>query len=100
MSLGHASSECSFEEIRRAKNVERVVRELSGCELVVLSGERAKLLASPIMLPGRSVVKVPHVGNKALNVTFRIGLDEGSGVERRHRRIAMWTDLVLKEVMA
>jgi len=63
--LGHGASEARDTEIQAPSNVRRVLREVEGCSLVVLSGNKARLLAQAIRESGKAVVEVPHVGKRA-----------------------------------
>jgi transcriptional regulator with XRE-family HTH domain len=100
VALGHRGSQASDGEVRDARNVERVLRELEGCKLVVLSGGKARLLAGALRQSGRTVVEVPHVGNKGLNVSFKPSPWPSSSAERRARRVEMWAGDVLEAVPA
>ena len=70
VALGHRASEANDSQIRDPANVLRVLRELDGCNLVVLVGNKARVLAQAIRESGSTVVEVPHVGNKGLNAKF------------------------------
>jgi hypothetical protein len=63
VALGHRASEGSDAQIRDPDNVRRVLQELEGCNLVVLSGNKARLLAEAIGAGGRQYIELPHVGN-------------------------------------
>lgn len=95
---GHRASEARDTEIREPRNVRRVLRELVGCNLVVLSGNKARLLAHPLRESGRTVVEVPHVGNKGLNGTFKTParLRLASSFARREHRVQLWATAVLR----
>jgi hypothetical protein len=95
--LGHRESEAGDTEVRDPRNVERVLRELEDCNLVVLSGNKAAVLAQAIRGSGRQVVRVPHVGNKGLNGKFKVPdhLKPGSASARRQHRIQLWANAVL-----
>jgi hypothetical protein len=77
IALGHQSSEAHAADVRDARNVQRVLRELEGCQLSVLSGKKAGLLSRVIAGLGLEVVKVPHIGNKGLNNSFSVPDDLG-----------------------
>ena len=76
-SLGHSFSEAREQDILERKNVERIIRELDGCKLVILCGRKAQLLARALELCGKRVVLVPHPGNRGLNNSYP---DEVAGV--------------------
>lgn len=96
--LGDRASEAGNAEIRALSNVERVLQELEGCRLVVLSGHKARLLAEPVRRSGRAVVEVPHAGNRGL-LTFRTdGGEQASSGDRRRDRVRHWANAVLRQV--
>jgi hypothetical protein len=90
VALGHRGSEALNEEIRKRGNLERVLRELEDCHLVILGGNKAGLLANAIGRSGRHVITVPHVGNKGLNQKFKVP-DRlrlaSSSARRQHRTL-------------
>jgi hypothetical protein len=100
VSLGDASSEARGSDIRDARNVERVLRELEGCHLAVLGGNRAGSLTRAITDSGMRAVRVPHVGNKGLNSSFRVpdSLETASPADRRRYRVQLWARAVLEGV--
>lgn len=100
VSRGHRSSEARDSEIRDPRNVQRVLRELEGCKLVVLSGDKARLVAQELRESGKSVVEVPHVGNKGLNVSFKLSQGPAAPPARRARRVQLWATKVLKAIPA
>jgi uracil-DNA glycosylase len=99
VALGHPTSEARDTEIQAPGNVQRVLRELEGCSLVVLGGNKARLLARDIGESGKTVVEVPHVGNRGLNV-FMVpdGLKLASPLDRRRHRVQLWADAVLRAI--
>ncbi len=99
--LGHGASEASDTKIKDPGNVRRVLREVEGCDLVVLSGNKARLLAKAIRTSGKPVVEVPHVGNRGLNGRFDVpDLKPASPLVRRERRVQLWADAVLRAIKA
>ena len=98
--LGHAASEGSDAQIRDPDNVQRVLRELEGCNLVVLSGNKARLLAEAIGASGQSYVEVPHVGNKGLNGKYKAPVQLASvpSAVRREYRVRRWADAVVQAI--
>jgi len=100
VALGHRASEGSDAQIRDPDNVGRVLRELEGCNLVVLSGNKAKLLAEAMGASGRQYVEVPHVGNKGLNgkYTVPVQLVSVSPAIRREHRVRRWADAVVQAI--
>jgi len=99
ISLGHRASEASDAEINAPGNVQRVLREVGGCCLVVLGGRKARLLAQAIQGSGKTVVRVPHVGNQGLNGTFEVPdrLRLTPSLAREHR-VKRWADAVLRAI--
>jgi hypothetical protein len=99
VALGHGGSEALDTEIRADPNVQRVLREVEGCNLVVLSGNKAKVLTQAIRATGKTVVGVPHVGNKGLNVSFEVpdDLKHEPSLAREHR-VQLWADAVLEAI--
>jgi uracil-DNA glycosylase len=89
-SLGHSSSEAKASEIRASTNIARVIKDLSGCHLVLLCGKKAQLLSAPIEDCGKRVVKIPHPGHRGLNKAFSV-TDHPT-----MRRIDLWARAVLK----
>jgi uracil-DNA glycosylase len=100
VALGDSASEALDTEIRADPNVQRVLQEVEGCSLVVLSGNKAKVLARAMQVTGTPVVEVPHVGNKGLNVSFKVldGLKLASSLARREHRVQLWADAVLRAI--
>jgi uracil-DNA glycosylase len=98
--LGHSASEASNAEIRADPNVRRVIQETEGCGVVVLSGNKARLLATDIGAKGMTVVGVPHVGNTGLNVSYGVPdrLKLASSGARREHRVRLWADAVLRAI--
>jgi hypothetical protein len=98
--LGHGASEGSDAQIRDPANVRRVLEELEGCDLVILSGKKAKLLAEAIGASGRQYVEVPHVGNKGLNGRYAVPLqlDFAPPAVRREYRVRLWADAVVRAI--
>jgi hypothetical protein len=97
---GDRASEGSDAQIRDPDNVGRVLRELEGCNLVVLSGNKARLLSEAVGASGRQYVEVPHVGNKGLNgkYTVRGQLVSAAGADRREYRVRLWADEVVQAI--
>jgi hypothetical protein len=100
VALGHRASEGSDAQIRDPDNVQRVLQELEGCNLVVLSGNKARLLAEAMGASGRQYVEVPHVGNKGLNgkYTVPVQLVSASPAVRREYRVRLWADAVSQAI--
>jgi hypothetical protein len=99
-SLGHRASGARDSQIRDSDNVQRVLHELEGCHLVILSGNKAGLLGGSIRGSGRTVIEVPHVGNRGLNGAFGTpsGLRLASPFARREHRVQLWALTVLQEI--
>jgi hypothetical protein len=100
VALGHRASEARDTEIQDPRNVRRVLRELEGCNLVILGGNKARVLAQAIRESGKTVVEVPHVGNKALNGKFKVPdrLKLDSSLARREHRVQLWANAVLQAI--
>jgi hypothetical protein len=100
VSLGDLASEARKKEILDARNVERVLEDLEGCGLVVLSGRKAQLLSEALRGSGKAVVEVPHVGNRGLKGSYTLGADLrlASAPARREHRVQLWTNDVLSAI--
>lgn len=100
VALGHRASEAGDTEIQAPRNVRRVLREVEGCCLVILGGNKARGLAQAIRASGKTVVEVPHVGNKGLNVKFKVPdrLKLAPSLARREHRVQLWADAVLRAI--
>jgi hypothetical protein len=98
VALGNRASEGSDAQIRDPDNVHRVLQELEACNLVILSGNKARLLAEVIGASGRQYVEVPHVGNKGLNGSYTVPVDLtlASPAVRREYRVRLWADAVVQ----
>jgi uracil-DNA glycosylase len=98
--LGHRASEARDTEIRARGNVQRFLREVEGCTLVILSGNKARVLAKDIRESGTAVVEVPHVGNTGLIGKFKVPprLNSASPRARREYRVQLWADAVLRAI--
>jgi hypothetical protein len=94
-SLGHKSSEARTSEIRDSQNVTRVIDELSGCNLVILCGNKAQLLFKSIEKCGREVIVAPHPGNKGLNMAFGRLPNVRGAADRRRQRVHSWVQRIL-----
>lgn len=70
-SLGDTSSQASDLDIQDPDNITRVLRDIDGCNLVILCGLKAQLLAESIRQPKRTVVCTCHTSNQALSNKFR-----------------------------
>lgn len=100
VALGHKVSEARGSEVKNSRNIQRVLSELHDCGLVVLCGNKARLLASAIRGPERTVVEVPHIGNKGLNGKFPVPphLQLASSPDRRRYRVELWASAVLQQI--
>jgi hypothetical protein len=100
VALGHRRSEALDTEIQAPHNVQRVLQELEGCSLIVLGGNKARLLAQDIRESGKTVVEVPHVGNTGLNGKYKVPdrLKVSSPRARRKYRVRLWADAVLRAI--
>jgi uracil-DNA glycosylase len=101
-SLRSPTSEATPSEIIERANVDRVVRELAGCKVVVLCGRRAQLLSGAAQAVGRTVVDACHTSNQALNGKYKdIGMSpaSSSSAERRRTRCKLWAEEVLQSIV-
>lgn len=91
-SLGHAASEATPAQILDAGNVARVVAELADCDVVVLCGQRAQLLADALAREGRALGRASHTGNRALVAKYHGPAFAGGsdGRARRRLRAGQW----------
>ena len=99
-SAGDARSEATAAEILQHQNVNRILSELHGCILVILSGKKAKLLRGQIEQNGTRTVIVPHVGNKGLNSSYKLDRSAGEVTSRQRRlqRIEQWAMDIIGQV--
>lgn len=70
-SLGDKMSQASNSQVQTPTNIERVLRDLDHCNVVILCGIKAQLLAGSILHPNRTVVSSWHTSNQALSRKFR-----------------------------
>lgn len=70
-SLGDASSQASDLQVQAPENIVRVLRDINGCNFVILCGLKAQLLAESIRQPSRTIVCSWHTSNQALSNKFR-----------------------------
>ena len=101
VSLGHKISEAPDSEILNPRNIQRVLSDLEGCNLIVLCGNKAGVLSPAIRESGKALVTVPHVGNKGLNGKFAVPPSIGakSSFDRRQYRIRLWAEALLKQLL-
>jgi hypothetical protein len=101
-SLGHSTSEARDSEIRQQANVDRVIRGLQGCTVVVLCGQKAQLLADRLGSCGKTVIPVCHTGNQGLNSTYAASeiQTSTSSHARREARVERWAKDVLRMLEA
>jgi hypothetical protein len=100
ISLGHGKPEAGNKEIRTQINVGRIRREVKGCNLVILCGNKARLLSKVLQRRGRTVIEVSHVGNKGLNGTFKLDSQMNANPPsiRRQHRVRLWAEAVLQAI--
>lgn len=92
-------SEAPVARIREDRNVWRVRRELAGCKVVVLCGQKAHLLSQVVAKRGRTIVRVCHAGNKGLNGRYRLPFHVGTtSVGRRNQRVVLWAKEILAQL--
>ena len=96
-SLGDASSQASDSQVQAPENIARVLRDIDGCNFVILCGLKAQLLAESIRQPSRTVVCAWHTSNQALSNKF--GSVEVSRLPepyaRRQLRAKLWAQEIL-----
>ncbi len=99
-SLGDASSQASNSLVQTPENIARVLRDLDGCNLVILCGIKAQLLAESIRCPDRTIVCSWHTSNQALSNKFRS--PEVSSLPkpcaRRQLRAKLWAQELLNSL--
>lgn len=91
-SLGDASSQASNAQVKTSGNISRVLRDLDGCNIVILCGIKAQLLRESIQRPGRTIVNSWHISNQGLSSKFR-SHDISAVVDshaRRQQRVNLW----------
>lgn len=86
-SLGHAASEATPAQILEPGNVARVQDELADCVVVVLCGQRARLLTEALARPGRELGSASHTGNRALVARYHGPAFAGGNDGRARRRL-------------
>jgi uracil-DNA glycosylase len=98
--LGTRRTEATPAQVLEDRNVRRVRRELKGCGVVVLCGQRAQMLSRFLQQRSRLVVHMCHVGNKGLNGKYRnSALPRGMDPEaRRLLRVKLWAQQLLKSI--
>ncbi len=100
-SLGDASSQASNSQVQASENIARVLRDLDGCNLVILCGIKAQLLAESIRHPRRTVVYSWHISNQALSNKFNspdvCKLPDPSA--RRQLRAKLWAYELLNSLL-
>jgi hypothetical protein len=99
-SLGNSSSEASDLQVKAPENIIRVLRDISGCNFVILCGLKAQLLSGPISQPSRTVVCAWHTSNQGLSKKFSplevSRLPESHA--RRQLRAKLWARDILKSL--
>jgi hypothetical protein len=99
-SLGDASSQASDLQVQAPENIARVLRDLNGCNFVILCGLKAQLLAESIRQPGRTVACSWHTSNQALSNKFR-SLEVSKLPDtyaRRRLRAKLWAQELLNSL--
>jgi hypothetical protein len=99
-SLGDASSQASDKQVQASENVARVLRDISGCGVVILCGLKAHLLADSIRQAGRKVVCAWHTSNQALSSKYR-SVEVSRLSEpyvRRQFRAKLWAQEILNSL--
>lgn len=99
-SLGNASSQANDSQVLAPENIARVLRDLDGCNFVILCGLKAQLLAESIHHPGRTVVCSWHTSNQALSNkfnSFEVSKLPKS-CDRRKLRARLWAQELLNSM--
>lgn len=99
-SRGDARTEATIPEVLKSENIARVLRDLEGCQLAVLCGHRAHLLAAQVRKAGIKVIEVSHTSNQALvavhnTPTAKRGATPG---DRRSVRALAWAEDLLSKL--
>lgn len=98
--LGDASSQATDEQIKAPENIARVLRDISGCSVVILCGRKAQLLAGLIRQDSKTVVCAWHTSNQALSNKYRSGevsvLPEPHA--RRQVRARLWAQEIINSL--
>lgn len=99
-SRGDRSSEATRKQVMASPNVARVLSELRGCNVVVLCGRRAQMLASAISRSGRVVLHGIHTGNRSLVAKYHGDRYSrlATPLERRRLRMKHWADDLLETI--
>jgi uracil-DNA glycosylase len=101
-SRGDLASEAKPAHIVERANIARIKRELRGCDLVILCGRRAELLSPLIVTPGRAIISMSHIGNRALATKYS-GSRHSAGASplaRRKSRARAWARELLRSLQA
>lgn len=99
-SLGDASSQASDKQVQASENIARVLRDISGCSVVILCGLKAQLLADSIRQAGRTIVCAWHTSNQALSNKYR-SVDVSRLPDpyvRRQFRAKLWAQEILRSL--
>lgn len=96
-SLGDSSSQASDLQVQAPENIIRVVRDINGCNFVILCGLKAQLLSEAIRQPNRTVVCAWHTSNQALSNKF--GSLEVSRLPEPHARRQLRAKLWAQEIL-
>lgn len=99
-SLGDVSSQASDIQVQAPENIARVLRDLNGCNLVILCGLKAQLLAESIRQNGKTIACSWHTSNQALSFKFCSHevskLSEANA--RRRLRAKLWAQELLNSL--
>ena len=101
-SRGDRASEARRDQIVENANIARIKRELRGCDLVIVCGRKAQLLSRLLSTPRRSVIDMPHIGNRALSTQYsgRRFSAPASPIARRKLRARAWAEDLLRSLRA
>jgi hypothetical protein len=93
-SLGNKSTEASKRDVLSLENIDRVIQETEGCNIVVLCGLRAQLLSSHLSKAGAVTFNAWHTSSQALNSKYNCSsIKELADADlRRKNRALLWAN--------
>ena len=98
--IGDGRTEAKRSEILTTSNIQRFQKDIAGCHLIVLCGERAQYLLSTLEGKNICVAQAVHIGNKRLNSKFKLlnNWNKLTPTDRRHERIRLWANQLLQDI--
>ncbi|MDY0037700.1 MAG: hypothetical protein RBS05_17455 [Zoogloea oleivorans] len=99
-SIGNGRTEPTRSEVLTNSNIQRFLKDIDGCSLVVLCGKKAGYLSLELEQKNILIVQAVHVGNKGLNGKFKLlsDLQELTPTDRRHQRTRLWAEQLLTDI--